>query len=226
MDATVAHSPLSRREAGKAERRAQIMRAAREMIRETGNAGLSMRGLAARAGVSLATPYNLFGSKRAIVVAVLQDVRVFHQRFAQVEGLDAIDRIFSAVDISIDMYLGDPVFYKTLWAALFDASDAVRGVLLNPKRDAFWRRLIDDAVEAGALDNDIDPDFLQHHLELSLRSVMFDWVVGHTAPERLGPTARLGHALILLGAASPDWRAPLKARLSESQSALSRLLSR
>ena len=69
MDATVAHSPLSRREAGKAERRRLIISAARDLIRETGNAGLSMRGLAARAGVSLATPYNLFGSKRAIVVA-------------------------------------------------------------------------------------------------------------------------------------------------------------
>ena len=35
-----------------------------------------MRALAVRAGVSLATPYNLFGSKRAIVLAVLEDVRV------------------------------------------------------------------------------------------------------------------------------------------------------
>ena len=43
-------APMSRREAGKAERRRRIIHAARELIRETGNAGLSMRALAARAG--------------------------------------------------------------------------------------------------------------------------------------------------------------------------------
>ena len=65
-----ATAPSGRREAGKTERRQRIIRAARQLIRQTGNAGLSMRALAVRAGVSLATPYNLFGSKRAIVLAV------------------------------------------------------------------------------------------------------------------------------------------------------------
>lgn len=223
LDTIVAPPPSSRREAGKAKRRRLIIGAARDLIRETGNAGLSMRGLAARAGVSLATPYNLFGSKRAIVVAVLHDVRAFYERFSQVEGLDPVERIFAALDISIAFYLDDPLFYRTLWSALFDASDAVRGDILTPRRDAFWRGLIDDAASTGAIADDIDLDLLQHHLELSLRAVMFDWVVGQTSPERLGPTARFGYALILLGAASPDWRAPLKARLLGGQAVLSRL---
>jgi AcrR family transcriptional regulator len=221
LDATAAALPLTRREAGKAERRRLIISAARDLIRETGNAGLSMRGLAARAGVSLATPYNLFGSKRAIVVAVLQDVRAFYERFSQVEGLDPVERIFAALDISVAFYLDDPQFYKTLWSALFDASDAVRGDILNPKRDAFWRGLIDAAAQAGVIDEAIDLDLLQHQLELALRAVMFDWVIGHTPPDRLGPTARFGYALILLGAAAPDHRASLKARLLESQKVLS-----
>ena len=220
MDATVAPPPLSRREAGKAERRRLIINAARDLSRETGNAGLSMRGLAARAGVSLATPYNLFGSKRAIVVAVLHDVRAFYERFSQVEGLDPVERIFAALDISVAFYLDDPLFYRTLWSALFDASDEVRGDILNRKRDAFWRGLIDAAADGGAVADDIDLDLLQHHLELSFRSVMFEWVVGQTRPERLGPSARFGYALILAGAAAPDWRAPLKARVLACQRVL------
>src|SRR6185295_3324471 len=87
-------APLGRRETAKAERRARIIRAARELIRETGNAGLSMRAIASRAGVSLATPYNLLGSKRAIVLAVLQDVRDFQERFAHVRSSDPLERIF------------------------------------------------------------------------------------------------------------------------------------
>jgi DNA-binding transcriptional regulator YbjK len=39
--------PISRREAGKEERRRRIIHAARDLIRETGNTGLSMRALAA-----------------------------------------------------------------------------------------------------------------------------------------------------------------------------------
>ena len=218
--AGMASEPLSRREAGKAERRRLIIQAARDLIRETGNAGLSMRGLAARAGVSLATPYNLFGSKRAIVVAVLQDVRQFQERFSTLQGADPLEKIFAALDIAIEFYLGDPSFYRTLWSALFDASDGVRGEILNPKRDAFWRGLLLEAARAGAIAPDVDPALLLTQLELLLRSVMFDWVVGEVSAARLAPTARYGYALILLGAASPEWRGPLKARVLEAQALL------
>jgi len=219
-EVTRAPKTLTRREAGKAERRRQIIQAARALIRETGNAGLSMRGLAARAGVSLATPYNLFGSKRAIVVAVLQDVREFQERFSTLRAADPVEKIFAALDMAIAFYVGDPVFYRTLWAAVFDASDAVRGEILNPQRDAFWRSLVDEAASAGAIAPDVDPALLLRQLESLLRSVMFDWVVGEIGPARLAPTARHGYALVLLGAASPGWHGPLRARVLEAQAAL------
>jgi AcrR family transcriptional regulator len=216
-------SPLTRREAGKAARRRQIIQAARDLIRETGNAGLSMRALAAKAGVSLATPYNLFGSKRAIVVAVLQDVRDFLERFSTVQTADPLEKIFAAVDLSIAFYVGDPVFYRTVWAAVLDTSDGVRVEILNPQRDAFWRELVDEAARAGAITADVDHGLLHRHLESILQSVMFDWVVGDLPPARLAPTARHGYALVLLGAASPEWRGPLKARVLETQASLAAL---
>ncbi len=55
------------REKRKLERRERILAAAQELIRETGSVGLSMRALARKAEVSLATPYNLFGSKGAVL---------------------------------------------------------------------------------------------------------------------------------------------------------------
>jgi AcrR family transcriptional regulator len=217
--ATTVLLPLSRREAGKAERRRQIIQAAQDLIRETGNAGLSMRALAARAGVSLATPYNLFGSKRAIVVAVLQDVREFQERFSTLRVVDPVEKIFAALDMSIGFYVDDPAFYRTVWAAVLDVSDGVRGEILNPQRDAFWRGLVDEAVRAGAIMESVDPGLLLRHLEAILHSVMFDWVVGELGATSVGPTARHGYALMLLGAASPEWRGPLKARVLEAQAA-------
>ena len=116
MDASI-----GRREAGKEERRQQIIAAARALIRETGSTGLSMRELAKRSGVSLATPYNLFGSKGAVVLAVLQDVRDYRARFVAMPATDPLDRLFGAVALALDYYNADPAFYRTLWREVFSA---------------------------------------------------------------------------------------------------------
>lgn len=71
-DTLISKPETGRREQAKAERRDKIVRAARDLIRETGDMNLSMRMIAKRAEVSVATFYNLFGSKRAIVMAVLR----------------------------------------------------------------------------------------------------------------------------------------------------------
>jgi len=212
-----AEVPLGRREAGKAERRQRIIHAARELIRETGNAGLSMRVLAARAGVSLATPYNLFGSKRAIVLAVLEDVREFHDRFSHLRVSDPLERIFLAVDIQIEIYLADPAFYKTMWAAVFDTSDDLRATLWNAKRDAFWRGLVASAVEAGAIGREVSAEWLQRQLDHLFRCIMLDWVVGILSPDAVGPAVQHGYALMLKGACTPEWSGPLTARILGSQ---------
>jgi AcrR family transcriptional regulator len=204
---------LSRREAGKADRRRRIIDAAREMIRETGNAGLSMRALALRAGVSLATPYNLFGSKRAVVVAVLQDVRAFEERFSILSASDPVDRIFRAIDLHVEFYLADPDFYKTVWSALFDTSDDVRTIIFSPRRDAFWLRLLSQAAAVGAIRPEIDLALLLTPLEQVFRASVLAWVVGDVRPALLGPTTRLGYALILSGVAGDAWRAALANRI-------------
>lgn len=213
-------TPSGRREVGKEERRQRIIQAARAMIRETGSTGLSMRALAERAGVSLATPYNLFGSKGAIVLAVLQDVRTFQARFSQVRSTDPFDRIFAAVALAVEYYLADPPFYKTLWREVFNTTSDVRSAIYNPVRREFWAKLIRGAAVAGAIAPGIDVEFLLDHLDHQFRSVMLDWVSGDLAPEALEPAVCLGYALILTGAAAPDWRDPLRLRLIESQARL------
>src|SRR5688572_10853690 len=152
----VAAAPAGKREAGKAERRRKIIHAARDLIRETGNTGLSMRALAARAGVSLATPYNLFGSKRAILLSVLDDIRAFFDRFSQQRSAEPMERLFTAVDICVEMYVADPAFNRAIWAALFDPSDDFRSQIFNSKRAAFWQGLVKDVADVGALAPGVD----------------------------------------------------------------------
>jgi AcrR family transcriptional regulator len=211
---------VGRREAGKAERRRRIIRAARDLIRETGNAGLSMRALAARAGVSLATPYNLFGSKRAILLSVLDDIREFFDRFSHLRTTDPLERLFGALDICVDLYLADPMFNRTIWAALFDPSDEFRSQIFNSKRAAFWEGLVRGVADSGVLMPEIDVELLFRTLDRSFGATMLDWVTGELTDRQLGPAMRYSYALILKGAAVPDWRGPLEARIRDAQTAL------
>src|SRR5580704_8421119 len=138
-------SDMSRREDAKAERRHRIVTAARDLIRETGDTGLSMRAIAARARVSLSTPYNLFGSKRAIVLAVLEDIQAFNERFARLGAADAVERIFQVLSMSIRYFVDDPDFYRALWTGVFDLNGKeVRSALVMPERDAFWLYLVNN----------------------------------------------------------------------------------
>jgi AcrR family transcriptional regulator len=179
-----------------------------------------MRALAARAGVSLATPYNLFGSKKAIILAVLEDVREYQERFAASKAADPIERLFMALDLALEYYMNDPRFYKTLWSAVFDASDEIRSDIFNPRRNAFWHDLIADAAAGGAVTREIDRQVLLQQLDFVLRSAMHGWVTGEVDHDRLSPTVVCGFSLILGGAATPAWREPLRARLLASQAEL------
>ncbi|HEX4198830.1 MAG TPA: TetR/AcrR family transcriptional regulator [Caulobacteraceae bacterium] len=212
---------MSRREDAKAERRHRIVTAARDLIRETGDTGLSMRAIAARAGVSLSTPYNLFGSKQAILLAVLEDIRDFNERFARLRSDDPVERIFQALSMSIRYYVEDPDFYRTLWTGVFDMSGKeVRSALAAPERDAFWLSLVNAAAAEGALAPGIDTRLLFRSLDLTFAAVMLNWVLGALSLDQLEPTAALGYALTLRGAASPAWRERLGPRIAEAQERL------
>lgn len=217
---------MSRREAAKTERRRRIIAAARDLIRETGDTGLSMRAIAARAGVSLATPYNLFGSKRAIVLAILEDVREFHERFSRLPKNDAIKRLFSALSISIGYYAEDPGFYHTLWTAVLDTSGKeLRTAILNPQSQAFWAALIAEADQAGAFAEGIDPSLLLRNLNMTFEAVMLNWVHGAASAEELEPAVSYGYALALRGAASPDFADRLDEEVRKHQRRLSTALA-
>lgn len=213
----------SKREEGKAERRRRIVEAARALIRETGDTGLSMRAIAARANVSLATPYNLFGSKRGIVMAVLEDAREFAERFATLKDLSAVERIFMAVRITLDYHVQDPDFYRTLWVALLDprgGDDELRAELISPQNSQFWRGLLEEAKAEGAIADDIDMDLLQASMSGRFASVILNWVLGGASVEQLTPATCFGYASVLCAAASDAARPGIRGRMLEFQAEL------
>ncbi len=215
-----------RREQAKAERRSRIVRAARDLIRETGDTDLSMRTIAKRAGVSLTTPYNLFGSKHAVVLAVFEDERDFVVRFGRLEAANALDRIFAAHDLGMSYFLEDPDFYRALWKALLNTQGADSTGLSTPDRlersRAAWRALIEDAQDEGLTDRSVSSDTLERALSQASNGAMLAWAMGTLPTSALGPTAALGYALALRGAATPAGAVILLARILSCQDILAR----
>lgn len=221
----VVSDDLGKREQAKAERRHRIVRAARDLIRETGDTDLSMRMLAQRADVSLSTPYNLFGSKRAVVLAVLEDERDFAQRFRKLQPGNSIDRIFGAHELAFSYYTSDPDFYRTLWRALLSTSGQDNTGLATPERlaqtRAIWMGLVGDAARDGFLSKDVPTELVVQAMGQITGGALLSWAVGSLSTEALTPTVGIGYALCLRGSSNPSGRDLLQSRLTSYQSALS-----
>jgi AcrR family transcriptional regulator len=216
----------SRRELGKAARRSRIVRAARDLIRETGSTELSMRMIAKSAGVSLTTPYNLFGSKWAVVLAVFEDERDFAARFAKLSAPNALDRIFDAHALAMSYFINDPAFYRTLWRALLNTQGGDTTGLATPERlkrnkDA-WRSLIEQAQAEGLLERWVSPDALEQALSCFANGAMLSWAMGALKTQDLLPSTSLGYALTLRGAATIAGARLLEPRIEHYQDGLKR----
>ncbi len=209
---------MSSWEQKKEEKRARIVAAAREMIGETGDTTLSMRPLARRAGVSPATPYNLFGTKQVIIEAVLAaDVQQFVERVAAVESADAIQRIFDALRLSVDFYRDEPKFYRALFRALFDAGSLDLARTFDPPRRAFWRDRVKEAIADGGLASDIDARLFALALGHVFGALLLDWVEHDIPLARLEAALGYEFALMLAGAATPTHDRELRERAREFQ---------
>lgn len=208
-----APQPEGKLERSKAKRRAAIVAAARDLIRETGETGLSMRALAARSNVSLATPYNLFGSKQAILIELLsQSATTFGKLFQQQASSDQLSRIFDYVEMSFNLYRSDPAFYQALLRTIYRSEDAELRTKLRKPRANFLKTLLRDAMTAGYLEPDIAVDLVSREMfGIYLYSVQ-EWIHGSVKLERARLETGHGYSLVLLGAALDHAKPALAAR--------------
>jgi AcrR family transcriptional regulator len=220
---------LGKRERAKAERRHRIVQAARDLIRETGSTDLSMRTLALRADVSLSTPYNLFGSKRAVVLAVLEDERDFAERFHNLKSGNSIDRVFAAHELGFSYYTEDPDFYRTIWRALLSGSGQDDTGLATPERlaqtRAIWRGLVGAAARDGYVSDEVSVDLIVQAMANVTGGALLSWAMGSLQTSALTPTVGIGYALCMKGAATPKGRPLFDKHIATYQTALSRVSS-
>ena len=205
--------PLGRLEQGKARRRLAIIDAARDIIRETGEAGLSMRTLAARASLSLATPYNLFGSKQAILLELFStDGASFDRAFAAQATSNKLLRLFEYLDLSFDLYGSDPQYYRSLLRTLYRTEDAELRSGMRKSFSKFLKNLLGDALDAGYFEPEMSMTLVRRQLFGIFLYAVQEWVYGAISLERARLETEFGYSLLLLGAVADHARFELTER--------------
>ena len=207
------------REAGKQARRARIVAAASALVRVQGFDAVTMTAIAAQAGVSPATLYNLFATKAAIFREVFDDdLETFAERLAALPSPSAIARLFAALELAGELYARDPVFYRAL------AMHGGRGASLRPAirepRMAFWQAQVAAAIADGGLVPGCDPRLAGTALAHLFSGVFQDWAAEVVSAPRLVLEASYGFALILRPFATPASVAALEARITALAGAL------
>jgi AcrR family transcriptional regulator len=184
-------APGTAEELGKAEAtRQSILEAAARIFRRDGYSAARLADIAAEIGMKAGSLYYHFGSREALVEAVMEfGTRRTHQ--AVREALDALPaeagalaRLEAAIEKHLIMVLAQEDIASATIKLIWQAPAAVREKVLAEQRDYgdVWRTLLEDARSAGAIRPDLDLSVVRMAIVGSL-----NWAADWYRPGRLTP---------------------------------------
>lgn len=188
-----------KREQNKEGRRRNIIQATEALIRETGSTQFAMKDLAARAGVSTATTYNLFKSKAEILYILLNRAldRVNLARLATMAAGDPFEHVFQAADAAVGTYTSDSQFYRPLLGFTFATPDPVYRPPFIRRPYNYWLAVVAALDEHGHLDQ-IEASDLAREFQLLFMGVTSMWIHGELDAQQFRAQVRHGIALSLM----------------------------
>jgi len=210
---------MSLLEEHKAERRARILAAARELIAERGYDGLTMRDLAQASRVSVPTLYNLFGGKQAILLGELEET--FERIVASTRsapGGSAVERAFTGCEAANRELLAEPGYSRAL-VHLFLTSAEARP-LRRKNRDRYVAMMAGElrcGQAAGDVVPWVDTTVVATHIYARYVQAMIEWAQGELDADEFRSATLVGQGLILLGVMHGRARRELERRLRQLQ---------
>jgi AcrR family transcriptional regulator len=199
------------------DRRKRLVKAARALLTEADGGSFSMPALAERAGLSLATPYNLFGSKAAILHAVFEaEVVSLHGTVRESRVHDPIQRLMAASDHLSAVFDARPGFYRGLARELsaLGADETQRLVL--PLAETVIKPLLGFLGDQGALPAFIPVNLVNHQLQRVLEILVLHWMTLGWSGARLRAELRFALSTTLVGYLNEEMRPRLNAILKSA----------
>lgn len=196
----IEEEPRGLRARGKDERRVRIVKAAAKLLAERGDDGFSMQELAERAGLSAATPYNLFGTKAAILREVFRlETEGFQRNYAALRDEPPIERIMGVVDRILSVFVRKPRFYRGLSRNLGNVGrDEVENIFF-PLLQEMFAPLVQDLASDGAISDAIPAPEITAHLTKVFEANFLHWSALDWDEATLRRQLRIGFAITFLG---------------------------
>lgn len=173
--------------------------AAAERLLARGEAEFSMRELAVEAELSFATPFNLFGSKLAIMRALSAErIAAMEARFrALPPGRSAPARVLAATDVAARVMLALPEVNRAVMGAI-GAPAADAGAVMEASR-ALWAAALGGGEGLAPRTRPLALAVLPVQLALGFRGVLSFWTAGELSHAELPLQARAMAASLLAG---------------------------
>jgi AcrR family transcriptional regulator len=207
---------MSVREAQKNTRRRAILDAARSLILDGKERDFSMLTLAEKAGVSLVTPYNLFGSKSSILLEIVRED--IYERITHVEALasDSLADWAAALSATLaEVYFRNRHFYRRMIVTLVaqQNADTQRASL------EFSYRTFENALrhlqERGILPDAVPIEVLARQCAHSVSGSLQQRLMQRGTEEMLRREIELGLLFLLAGICADADRQLLRDRINE-----------
>lgn len=199
----------------KADRRARILTQARMLLSVEGFEGLSLRKLAARAGLTVPTIYNLVGGKEQILLElVLQMIASVETALDDIEETQPLERAEAIVLVAIAEIERAPDFHRAALLAIdhLDRNGSPPGWdRLSRQAAAMQEKATLAAQRIGVLEGKIAASLIAEHIFRTYRSASRDWSLRRCSLPEFRRMALAGVYLGFAADASPGLR-PLLAR--------------
>ena len=167
------------------------------------------------------TPYNVFGSKQAVLLAVLDaDMAAFTHAVQQRHVTDPLAELYEVVGLCAEFWFSDPVFYKTLYRELLDLKGAPHQALATPLRDGFWRRLTHELAKHGYLQAFVAEEPLAMNLRRIALQAISVWIARNLSKPEVEAELGYSTSLALLGVTTEAESHRVRERLLSYQSVL------
>lgn len=201
----------------KADRRARILTEARMLLSLEGFEGLSLRKLAARAGLTVPTIYNLVGGKEQILLELtLQMIASVETALDKIAEEQPLERAEAIVLVAITEIERAPDFHRAALLAIdhLDRTGAPPGWdRLSRQATAMQEKATVAAQRIGLLEGQISASLIAEQIFRTYRSASRDWSVRRCSLPQFRRMALAGVYLGFAADASPRLRPVLVRKL-------------
>jgi AcrR family transcriptional regulator len=202
-------------------RRQRILEAARTLIAAGGMQALSMRKLAAEAGLSVTTLYNLYGVRGEILHALIDDAvdRMDAILEADAPLEDPLERCRAVITLSIRHLSENEAIYRPMMVAGYEglALEATADRRFATRAAGMQRAALEEAIAQGLLLGTLDPRQLADQVYHGYELACVQWGFGQLNAAGFRARALYGLYVTLLAIATDAVRPKFEAELRKLQ---------